>query len=428
MVEARQDIDFYHAVFFFLGKLTMTDLKVYYALGELGHDTACKAYQHEIAEQAKLDPRQVRRSLARLVSVGLLKRSGGRYRAVYRFTYPKRGDKIDPSHVAEDEGYTKREDNSVPSHVVGDDGYTKREDKIDPSGAVKGDGYTKREDNSVPSDYSTTITTTKKTSTPKNQLVVIQDDHAQNLGALDIAAQENLSLFKIHPHLVQNFRYAPQLIKEYTPAKILMFHDHEGQIAANLARWRHAWDTGQIDLAGLAPALIWCKIVELQEPPLKLPSPESQAISQEVESILTEASKPTVQAGEPSPDELPTALPEKPPISSPQAGPSPESPPGSGAEREEEQLWPETKISLITSRPHIAPLFDESYLANVTRTEICTCYTIAVKDEATATQLNHQYRHNAARTLAALAGQPSHQIEVNFIATPPLIPLPASPH
>lgn len=77
MVEAQQDMGFYQAASFFLGKLTMTDLKVYHAVGQLGHDTACKAYQHEIAAQANLNPRQVRRSLARLVSVGLLERSGG---------------------------------------------------------------------------------------------------------------------------------------------------------------------------------------------------------------------------------------------------------------------------------------------------------------------------------------------------------------
>jgi hypothetical protein len=421
MVEAQQTIDFYQAGYLFLDKLTKTDLKVYHAVGELGHDTACKAYQHEIAAQANLNPRQVRRSLARLVAVGLLERSGGRYGAVYRFVYPKRGDKIAPSRVAGGDGYTKREDNSVLSYPVEGDGYTKREDKIVPSGAVKGNGYTKREDNSVLSDRSTTITTTtKETSKPKNQLVVIQDDHAQNLGALDIAAQENLSLFKIRPNLTQKFHYAPQLIKEYTPAQILMFHDHEGKIAANLARWRQASDTGQIDLAGLAPALIWCKIVELQEPPLKPPSPESQAISQEIEAILAGSSTPPNPLSQDRREsqtkeqrEVYLARSPNPLSQDGRGGQGVRVEPGNGAGTQD--VWSEVVDSITTSRPGMEAFLADSYLADGTG----QTYTVVVKDETIAARLNYQWRNNVARTLAALTGQHYSQVEVNFIAAAP---------
>jgi len=105
----------------------------------------------------------------------------------------------------------------------------------------------------------------KRKKLPDEQMTLIEEDHNQNLGALDIQAQQHLARLGINANLCQRFDTAPDLIREHTPAQILMFHDADGAIAANLARWREAWDNGALITA--RPALIWAKVVEGQQPP-----------------------------------------------------------------------------------------------------------------------------------------------------------------
>lgn len=105
----------------------------------------------------------------------------------------------------------------------------------------------------------------KNKSSSSRQAVLIKNENAQNLGALDIEAQQDLKTLGIQPNLKQRSKTAPNLAKAHTPAEILMFHDHDGDIAANLAAWRMAWSEGA-DITA-TPALIWIRIVEGQRPP-----------------------------------------------------------------------------------------------------------------------------------------------------------------
>jgi hypothetical protein len=98
----------------------------------------------------------------------------------------------------------------------------------------------------------------------ENQLTLIENSNAQNLGALDIKAQSHLTALGINPHLTQKFPNSPKICQEYTPAEILMFHDDTGKIADTLSEWRANWDAG-IDVTQHGrynPALMWVKIVE----------------------------------------------------------------------------------------------------------------------------------------------------------------------
>ena len=115
------------------------------------------------------------------------------------------------------------------------------------------------------SKESTTTTDSINTVSSSTQAVLIENHNQQNLGALDIQAQDCLEALGIRPDLKQPFRAAPDLVKNHTPAEVLMFHDPQGDISENLGRWRAAWDDG----ATIAdkPALIWAKIVEGQAPP-----------------------------------------------------------------------------------------------------------------------------------------------------------------
>lgn len=114
--------------------------------------------------------------------------------------------------------------------------------------------------------YTLNTTTTINKNT---QLVLVENDNQQNLGTLDIEAQQLLIKLGINPNLTQPGKRAPKICKRYTPAEILMFHDSEGSFAANLCRWAEAWRRG-IDVTEggkLLPALIWTKICEGQQPP-----------------------------------------------------------------------------------------------------------------------------------------------------------------
>jgi DNA-binding MarR family transcriptional regulator len=175
--------------------------------------------------------------------------------------------------------------------------------------------------------------------------------------------------------------------------------------------------------------------VRLWEPPEpeKAPKPKALTLVQEIVALQAALSDPDDPNDKPSPDELPAALPEKPPIPPPQTRPGPKPPPDSGPETKEEQLWPETLVWLVIHRGTIPSLFDDSYLANVTRTKTCTRYTVAVKDKQTADCLNRQWQRPVVHAPTALTSQPSPQIEVNFVAGAPhpalpIIPLSASRH
>jgi hypothetical protein len=120
-----------------------------------------------------------------------------------------------------------------------------------------------------------------KPDTTEEQLTLIEDENAQNLGALDIQPQQrldngdwkgDLDALGIDPNQKQRrTATAPAEVREFTPAQILMFKDPGRQIAANLARWRAAADTGapMVGRNGRVwePQLIWTKVVELKEPP-----------------------------------------------------------------------------------------------------------------------------------------------------------------
>lgn len=131
-----------------------------------------------------------------------------------------------------------------------------------------------------------TATTThlNKSSSSTRQQVLIENDNAQNLGALDIEAQRSLAALGIRADLKQSFRSAPDLAQKHTPAEILMFHD-DGTIAGNLARWREAWDAGA-DVRD-KPALIWAKIIEGQAPPDAAKADEVQMSDWLQEVIVT---------------------------------------------------------------------------------------------------------------------------------------------
>jgi len=105
------------------------------------------------------------------------------------------------------------------------------------------------------------------------QTALIVHDNQMNLGALDIQAHQHLSVLGIRADLRQSFRTAPDLIKRFTPAQVLMLHDPGGAIAANLALWRAAADAG-VELE-VRPALLWARIVEGQSPPSLPPAPKS---------------------------------------------------------------------------------------------------------------------------------------------------------
>ncbi|MEM7027942.1 MAG: hypothetical protein AAF629_00010 [Chloroflexota bacterium] len=114
-------------------------------------------------------------------------------------------------------------------------------------------------------------------NTKTDQLVLLADAQREALRALDIdpqqlppAQQADLAQLDINPTLRQCFDTAPELIKQHTPAQVLMFFDPNGTIAANLSHWREQWQAGQADLTNLTPALIWTRIVEGKVPQLRL--------------------------------------------------------------------------------------------------------------------------------------------------------------
>lgn len=119
-----------------------------------------------------------------------------------------------------------------------------------------------------------------------DQLVLLADEQQQALRALDIdpqqlppAQQADLAQLEINPTLRQCFDTAPDLIKQHTPAQVLLSFDSNGAIAANLAHWRAQWQAGQADLTNLTPALIWTRIVEGKLPPSpKLGSPDWRGV------------------------------------------------------------------------------------------------------------------------------------------------------
>jgi predicted transcriptional regulator len=255
---ATQQLNFHTAIFAHAKDLTKSDILCYQALGALGSAAECQAWQDEIAAQSTLSNRQTQRSLKKLESVGLISIDRSRrHHLIYRFTHPKA--------VAEEPVFCRFE--------------------------------TTHESSQNDKRGSNTLNTTKGIkNNEKRQLTMMENRNMQNLGTLDIDAQSNLQVLDIRPELTQPFFTAPRLIKSFSPAQILLGHDPEGAIASNLARWSDAWREGVADLVGLQPALIWCKIVEGQEPPLL----EGASVTVDVTEVLEAAGEP-VSGGEAEP-------------------------------------------------------------------------------------------------------------------------------
>ena len=245
--------DFNTAIFLHAKDLTKSDILCYHALGALGETAGCQAYQDEIATQAGLSGRQTQRSLKKLEEIGLISIDRSRrHHHSYHFTYPK------PAAAA---------NSACPVNTT----------------------HESPQSDKKPSNTLNTTKTNK--SNTKKQLTLIENNNLQNLGSLDIDAQGNLKALDINPDLTQPFSSAPKLLKKYTPAQILILHDPEGEIAANLELWSETWRAGKANLVGLKPALIWCKIVEGQEPPLvEWPF---EAIAVEVDDVLGEDDRET---------------------------------------------------------------------------------------------------------------------------------------
>ncbi len=110
---------------------------------------------------------------------------------------------------------------------------------------------------------STSKKKSSSTATAADQLVLVEERDYQNLGLLDIVAQQLLEL-GINPDIKQK-RNAPLVTQGKTPAEVLMLTDEGDEIAENLARWASAYREG-IELPW-SPVLIWWKICEGQTPP-----------------------------------------------------------------------------------------------------------------------------------------------------------------
>lgn len=110
---------------------------------------------------------------------------------------------------------------------------------------------------------STSKKRSSSTATAADQLVLVEERDYQNLGLLDIVAQQLLDL-GINPDIKQK-RNAPSVTQGKTPAEVLMLTEEGDEITENLARWANAYREG-IELPW-SPVLIWWKIVEGQDPP-----------------------------------------------------------------------------------------------------------------------------------------------------------------
>ena len=223
--------------------LTKADLQVGLALAALGEAQACVAYQDEIAHCAGLSLRQTHRSLNKLETCNIIRIV--RKRAAlhtYHFcqTNMTKTGQVEMTHESHQIPCTNTNTTKI-----------KIEDKNEKS----------------------------------SQLTLISDKDTQNLRALDIEPQQvldteledTLRCLDINPALKQKFLRgrAHPLCERYTPAEILLAHDAEGLIRENLVAWRIAWEGGDTDLGCMTPALIWCKIVEGQSPPVSPPAEES---------------------------------------------------------------------------------------------------------------------------------------------------------
>lgn len=350
---------FYSAIFNHMETLTHADTFVYFAIGELGND----ALQSEIAELTGLSDRQVRRSIARLKAKNLITVTTAGRRNIYVYV----GQEIQDSPVSTEANYTN-EQNRTP-HVSKD---------------ILTDNIKNKE-----IDY-------------EKQMALVEDTNFQNLGSLDITPHNlaDLETLEINPTITQPFPTAPDIIKLYTPAQILIAHDPGGEIAANLAHWREAHDAGEADLSRLKPALIWCKIVEGQDPPpLAAPSGVAVAATDPSPVALDAPPIPTPPATESNPilaeigiDSKTAAVPDP----SPPVAPPPDDDPAA-------VLWSVTLASLAGS---VTRGTFNAHLAPTTLTITEAGYIIHTPNPLSRAWLHHRLKPTIARALAGQLGQP----------------------
>lgn len=217
--------------------LTRADLATYAAIEELGGD----AYRTDIATRANISEWQVTQSFKHLQNCGLLR--------ISRF-YDKERQKTRNTYTP-----------TLSNTNIGSTQHW-----LDPIL-----GRPNPMELGRPNPLLTN-TFTESNMSQEKQLTLIENGNAQNLGALDIQAQQQIADLRalgINPNVTQSGRNAPTLVKERTPAEILIGYDPDKAISQNLSRWRAAHDNGAdvTNAAAWSEALIWTKIVELQPPP-----------------------------------------------------------------------------------------------------------------------------------------------------------------
>lgn len=225
-------------------------LVAYAAIVKLSIDGICTATQKELASTVGTSTRSIKRSVSDLKTLGIIQ--------------------VEPFH---DTTTQKTQNTYLLSRPMGQ--------HVGPSPQT--DGPEIRPMGQHVGPHVLTINTTT-INNEENQLTLIENQNAQNLGALDISAQSHLSALGINPNLTQKFPNSPKICRDHTPAEILMFYDDTGKIADTLSAWRASWGAG-IDVTQggkYNPALMWVKIVEealsiVREEPERLePKPEKE--------------------------------------------------------------------------------------------------------------------------------------------------------
>lgn len=328
--------------------------------------------QSAIAERTGLSTRQVRRSATRLIDFGL----------------------IDAVKVGREVVYSAKESRTTLSPV---------------SPVV----VSSKDKQHLKTKNTTTDTVRKnRTKSPSlekpAQLVLIEDPNAQNLGLLDIPTQlaTDLDTLGINSNAIQPFRTAPAVAKKYSPAKILMFFDEEGAIAANLAAWATAYREGLLDLdyngREMTPALLWVKVLEGQEPPLRV---EAETMPQVLEPAPDSAPYPAVEL--PEEEAMPAAAesqPEALPIHQQLATASGEGePPEAGGYSELDAIWREALVGL---RGMVTKGAFDAHLKQARLTSIDgKTLTLQAPNEYAREWLEHRLKAIISRALGGVVGE-----------------------
>lgn len=105
---------------------------------------------------------------------------------------------------------------------------------------------------------TTTSLNTKSSSSKNSETTTLQK---RNDTVIDLLQQ-----LDIQDRAQPTRQHAPAIVQQHTVTDILANHDLSGAIAANLRRWAEA-KAGGVEIAD-RPALVWCKIVEGQAPPM----------------------------------------------------------------------------------------------------------------------------------------------------------------